>query len=427
MSTMSEPTGRELRVRYAAGLRRAQRQPSIRAGLLFAAALLSPLVLPALADGAPAYRLQGTSIATEFVNQPYAMAAGTLDGRHVNLQSGLLGFTDGQGVTGTGYCIDARTHRRHDAAYTEGAAITGASVANAGAVLWLLRHAYPNGPALLGGGTAGLARSSSVVQAAIWHFSDGFQLDDAGRPFVDPAYRAAYDGLLTRAAGAAPRGHALLTIQGPAEGTVRADQAFSVVVHVSTDDGVAAPDGTIVLVSSNAATMAAEKGAPAPHGPGNPLQVRTSDGRGVVIVGAGPSPGSEISIAARAQLPTPPGRLLVSSVPNQRLVETSWGHEQVQAGIHLAVIARPSPVPTVAPRPTVSPTPVTLPRTPSPPASPPSVTATPGGIPPPTPIVPTTPGQPMTGHDVRPSLVISVLCTLAGLVILRRSRRAAGL
>ena len=419
-------SGSQLRRRYRVELRALHRHPPARAAFLFAASLLTVFIAPALAEGPHTFHLQGTGIATEFVNQPYAMASGTLDGRHVNLQSGLLGFTDGRGLTGTGYCVDARTHRRHDADYTDGPPIDAGTVRNAPAVLWLLRHGYPNGPALLGGGESGLARSSSVVQAAIWHFSDGFELDSAGSTFVDPAYRTAYDNLLREAAVAAPLGHALLTLQGPPGNTVAADAArsrFDVSVRVFADDGFPAPDGTEVQVSSNAAGLATPRGALLPHHAGNPLTVRTTGGRGVVVVAFDPAAAGDLSLTARANLATPPGRLLVSSVPTQRLVETSWGRETVEATIHVMVMARPRPTPSVAPRPTPRPRLVKPPQAPIPPPALPTAAAPEVTQPTPAPELPPTPALPSTGHDARWSISLSALLAVAGVVVLWRSRR----
>ncbi|MFN2463906.1 MAG: thioester domain-containing protein [Candidatus Dormibacteria bacterium] len=444
-------TGTQLRRRYRAELRAIRRHPSTRAAILFAASLLTLFVLPALAEGPHTFHLQGADIGTEFVSQPYAMAAGTLDGRHFNLEAGLLGFTDGRGLTGTGYCADARTHRRHDAAYTDGPTIDAATVHNARAVLWLLRHGYPNGPALLGGGPAGLARSSSVVQAALWHFSDEFQLDPAGSPFVDSAYRAAYESLLREAALAGPPGHALLTLEGPPGNTVSADPArprFDVAVRVFTDDGSPAPDGTEVLVSSNAAGLATLDTAALPHPAGNPLTLRTSAGRAAVSVAFDPASAGHVSLAAQAVVATPPGRLLVSSVPTQRLVETTWGRETVEATTDVTVLAPPRPTPSsTVPPPPVKPPQVlaSAPPTPAPPRIIPPSPATPRAptpaVPPiavlpptpvltatpvlaPTPLPLPTPPLPSAGHDVRLSVVLSTLLSLAGIVVLWRSRGA---
>ncbi|MEA2682254.1 MAG: hypothetical protein QOK05_582 [Chloroflexota bacterium] len=422
-------TGSQLRRRYVAELRSMQRRPRARAAMLFAASLLCLFVAPALADGPHTFHLQGTGIDTEFVNHPYAMAPGTIAGRHYNLQAGLLGFTDGHGPAGTGYCIDARTHRRHDAAYTDGPRVDAGTVTNSAAVRWLLRHGYPNGKPLLGDGLGGLARSSSVVQAAIWHFSDGFDLDLAGRPFVDAAYRAAYDGLLQAATGAAPVGRPLLTLKAPLGNSVPADLShprFQVSVRVSSDDGSPAPDGTEVLVSSDATGLAALRGAPSPHPASAPLKVVTSGGRAVVIVAYDPRSAAEISVTARADLATPPGRVLVSSVPTQRLVETTWGRETVEATTHVRVIPRPSPTPTVTPSPTpnATPSPTATPRvfnspppTPTPPAAP-----TPESTPPP--VHPPTPPLPTTGHDARLSVGVSALLAFAGIGVLWRARRS---
>jgi TQXA domain-containing protein len=409
------------------------------AALLFGASLLSLVIAPVLAAAPHSLRLQGANLATEFVYQPYVLAAGTIDGRHYNFEAGLLGFTDGQRLAGTGYCIDARTHRRHTADYTDGASAVSAGVPNAGPILWLLRHEYPNGPARLGGDAKGLARSSSVVQAAIWHFSDGFELDPAGRPLVDGAYRAAYDQLVAAAAAGAPAPRPMLTVDGPGATPVTVDMAhlgFDVVVRGQMDDGSALPAGTTVLVSSGAAGLGLVGGATAHHPVSAPLAVSLSGGRAVVHVTVKPRELATVRLQARADLPAPPGRVLIATVATQRLVETTWGRETVQA--QTMVVFRTS-VPTPAPKPTPSPVPTQVAPAPRPVPSPlvatPPVTTVPATVPPPpvvttppvpvvvTPPLPMTPGVPSTGHDLRLSFALSLALAAAGSAVLWRSRR----
>jgi TQXA domain-containing protein len=386
-------TGRELRRRYraarAAREGRSPRRP-LAVGLVLAGLALL-IATPVLAGTGRAYRLQGTNLATEFVVQPYRLAAGTLDGRHVRLESGLLGFTDGAGTTGSGYCIDARAHRRHDAVYTDGSPLDGSVAGNPRQVRWLLARAFPNGPALLGSDPAGIARSSSVVQAAIWHFSDGFQLDPAGAPYVDTSYRAAYDRLVAAAsAGLDPRKVAIRVTLPDAP--IAAGRPARAVATLTGADGTVVVDGTEVSFVSSGGWL-----APASAGPRQPglqrLTVRTVGGQAVAWAGGPAGPGSSLELRASAMLPVPPGRVLVATLPTQRLVETSWGQERVVAQARMTFTAPVSPSPIVA-----SPPPVVAAPSPrgTPPASP-SATSRP----------PSRPTPPAAGPVAAPTPVIA--------------------
>ena len=390
---LGEVTGSALRQQYRdargdAATRSPRRSAAL--GLVLAGlALLS--VTPVLASPAQAYRLQGTSLATEFLAQPYWLASGTIGGRHVRLQSGLLGFTDAAGAAGTGYCIDAKTHRRHDAVYTDGASLDVSVVAEPRQVRWLLAHAFPNGPALLGDDRRGRARSSSAVQAAIWHFSDGFQLDPAGTPYVDGAYRAAYDLLVRQASAGISTGQArvqvLIAAADPA-----AQRTAEVTAVVTGDDGGAAPDGTEVVFSAAAGSL-----APSPAGGGRPpaahaVTVRSVSGRAAARLSVGADFSGMVNVAAAAVVTVPPGRVLVGNIRTQRLVQTSWSRETVKgtAGVEFR-----TPAPAASPpSPTIPPVPSIVPRqTPAPPP------ATPASAPP-APRPATAPAVPSAGESL---------------------------
>ena len=372
---ITEITGAGLRRRLALATPRAgRRRRGLAVGLLLGGLGLL-LVTPALASG-DSFRLQGSDLRTEFVSQPYWAAPGALDGHHVRLEAGLLGFRDGGGITATGYCIDARAHRRHDAVYVDGALLAQADVRNSRQVLWLLGHAFPNGPSPLGTGWAGEARSSSAVQAAIWHFSDDFNLDPAGAPGIDAAYRQAYDTLLQQAATGAVGGSADLTlaVDAPSSGGERGLR-----LTLRDADGAAVPDGTEVAVSADMPLLRAAAGA----GVAGQVRVRTQRGEGRAWISAPPS-AARLVIRAEASLRVAPGRVLVANLPTQRLVETSWGQELVrsQTAVEFAPAATPSPTaPTVPSEIAASsrPTPAAPPT--APPTAVPAVSALPSSAP----------------------------------------------
>lgn len=93
---------------------------------------------------------------------------GTLDGKDISPRAGLIGVdADGDGTTDAwAYCIDLAT-RLVGGTYTEGS-WDAATVPELGRIAWVLHH-YPVAPDTP-------TEAAMAVQAAIWHFSDGFEL-----------------------------------------------------------------------------------------------------------------------------------------------------------------------------------------------------------------------------------------------------------
>ncbi len=95
------------------------------------------------------------------------------------------------------YCIDIHTSTWDGVAYTEATWAEG-SVANLGKVTWVLNHGYPaiTAAALLtavndyGPDLAGLTQNqaAAATQAAVWHFSDGSNLENPNLPEVVAVY-----------------------------------------------------------------------------------------------------------------------------------------------------------------------------------------------------------------------------------------------
>ncbi|MGI8608749.1 MAG: thioester domain-containing protein [Candidatus Dormibacteria bacterium] len=420
-------TAMRRRYRWArqAGVRRRRRTAVAAIAAVFPVLLLGT----ALAAPGHALRLQGAGIAGEFVAQPYWPVGGTVGGHHVVFEAGLLGFAGDQGPAGTGYCIDLRTHRVHTATYTAGADLEASGAGASPEILWLLQNAYPSGPALLGLDARGRARSSSAVQAAIWHFSDGFQLDRAGAPFVDPALRSAYDSLV--AAAVAPHPHAIedLELSAPHRLDIAASSpAVSVPVtgNLVLGSGESVQAGGVSLWSDSGA-LAADGGQPARHDQAHPLRVPVRNGRFSVRLVV-PAASRHTTVAADAIVEGARARVLVATEPSQRLVTSVPLERRLTVGVTVEVVVHRPPVPVAArpprPAPTVKPAqgcgacarpPVAVPT----PVQQPPVELPPVARPP---MVAAPPGLPTTGHDLRPGVGLSLGLTLAGLALLGRSR-----
>ena len=123
--------------------------------------------------GASVFVLASPASATSSVVPKSAAIGGNVEGAwHGDTHTywaGLIGVdTDGDGsVDAYAYCIDLGTHLLIDRIHEEGT-WDAANVANLGQITWILHH-YP-------ASSATSVSTAKAVQAAIWHFSDGFDL-----------------------------------------------------------------------------------------------------------------------------------------------------------------------------------------------------------------------------------------------------------
>ncbi|MCD9624550.1 Cys-Gln thioester bond-forming surface protein [Rhabdothermincola salaria] len=119
---------------------------------------------------------------------------GTWNGQQRTFYAGLIGVdTDNNGsVDAYAYCIDLGTNLANNKTYTEGT-WNQATVPNLGKITWILQNYDPSVPA---NRTEDVAKA---VQAAIWHFSDGFNLDLGNQSGNNQAVRDLYSSILANA------------------------------------------------------------------------------------------------------------------------------------------------------------------------------------------------------------------------------------
>ncbi|WP_344106493.1 thioester domain-containing protein [Nocardiopsis rhodophaea] len=137
---------------------------------------------PALADDAAA---RGTYVGNA-VNGP-AVVMKEKDGDRKTIYANLFNLKLEGGQTLQTYCIDYETSIVDDAEYVEGDWANypgkGDFAADSAKVHWILQNSYPTvgDPAVLASksGATGLSAGQAVAgtQAAIWHFSNGVELD----------------------------------------------------------------------------------------------------------------------------------------------------------------------------------------------------------------------------------------------------------
>lgn len=103
---------------------------------------------------------------------------GTIDGRHIELRAGLFDLKIDGDVDSQAYCIDIHTPIRRGATLDEIDWDTS-GVENLAKVEAILRHYHPNGDGPEGHKITGSDNEKgAATQAAIWHYTDGFDLDD---------------------------------------------------------------------------------------------------------------------------------------------------------------------------------------------------------------------------------------------------------
>ena len=179
--------------------------------LAAAAAAVAVAIAPA-----PASAQKDEPVSGDIVVEDGLELRGTLDGERFDVWANILGLQPrGSEEVLQVYCIDIRTDLDFNAPYSEGE-WTESGVANLENVRWVLSHGHPNATAeelLAESGAAapeewGAAETVRVAyagtQAAVWHFTDGFELDGeepvlGGTDAQRQAVSAVYDYLVGNA------------------------------------------------------------------------------------------------------------------------------------------------------------------------------------------------------------------------------------
>ncbi|MEN1885517.1 Cys-Gln thioester bond-forming surface protein [Streptomyces mirabilis] len=216
---------------------------------LAAATLVSGLVAAgalatagaAAADDAP--RSQGGATATIGGLKTYGAAVVHDNGVDQQVSAGLFEMSvDGGGMLQT-YCIDLHNPTQRDAQYQEtswsGTSLNGNK--DAGKILWILQHSYPqvNDLAALAdmAGAHGLTEQDAAAgtQVAIWRYSDGADVDA-----LDPQAEKLADYLQKNARNVAePK--ASLTLDPPAVSGHAGERLGPITVHTDADSVTVTP------------------------------------------------------------------------------------------------------------------------------------------------------------------------------------------
>ena len=255
------------------------------AGLVAVAVAVAAMALPAAAAS--------TARFTGLIPGSTTTVIGSIGGVETGLDAGLMGLTIDGTVAATGYCIDIGT------GITVGATLSeedwdDSGVANLAVVEQVLSAYHPNGSGPAGYAITGTdAQRAAATQAAIWHFSDGFDLSPARN---DAVVTANYQAILRAAAdGVLPgRGEPGITlaITGPDVPNAHVGQRVGPFV---------------VRTTSGAVTLTAPAGVTVTDAAGAPLAGPIVDGTEFWLAGT-PGPG-EVTVTASAQAAIHAGRV----------------------------------------------------------------------------------------------------------------------
>ena len=263
---------------------------------------------------------------------------GVSAGQNVTVNGGIPEFaglitltTPDNGQVST-YCIDLFTGTSYGVSYAE-SAWSAANVSNIATVGSTLSHGYPAVSAESLGAAAGVVATNSqaaaATQAAIWHFSDGAELDASN----DPAVVAIYQYLLSAALSSSEPAPSLQITPDVADGFVG---TLIGPFQVSTSS-----DG--VQVSVDGATLVAADGSP--------LGV-VADGDEFYVSAAD---AGTFTVTAVATVTVPSGRVFqtTDTVARQKLIAASSSALSTTATSRVSV-AVPAVTTTTAPAPTTT-------------------------------------------------------------------------
>ncbi|MBN2624399.1 MAG: thioester domain-containing protein [Acidimicrobiales bacterium] len=232
---------------------RRRRAAGVVASLAIAAGLVTGLAGPAAADGSQAKFLGG-------VSDQIGSVKGSVDGDVRTLDAGLFRLVIDGDVESTGYCIDINTPIDHGATLDE--VPWDEAVENLDKVEAILRHYHPNGDGPDGHKITGTDQQMAMAtQAAIWHYTDGFDLDET-EGVNDATVVANYLAILAAVEGGLegfgePTVDLSITSPDPASGTV-GDLVGPYVVNTSAASVTLTPSAGVSLHDAEGAPFTGE-------------------------------------------------------------------------------------------------------------------------------------------------------------------------
>jgi TQXA domain-containing protein len=298
--------------------------------------------------------------------------AGSIDGDGGSYAGGLFSITIDGEVDSKAYCIDILTEIDGTPTYDE-TPWAESGISNLAAVEAILRHYYPNGNGPEGFTLEGEnEHKARATQAAIWHFTDGFELStDAGHN--PPEVIANYETILAAVADG---------LDGFGEPTV----TLAITSPGTTEGAVGEAVGPYVVdTTADEVTVTASEGVTLVDSEGAPFTDQIVDGTELWLSSDTAGPGS---ITATASATATAGRVFLAQGQQTLILAAPVTvNETAEAVVSFAQAPTPTTSPpTTAPPTTMPETTTTVPITPNtseltPPTTAPVTPSSGGGLP----------------------------------------------
>ena len=370
------------------------------AGILAVLAMIAGLASPALAASEATF--------TDLVPGASATVVGTAGGRLQRPTAGLMGMTI-DGVPGAGYCIDIHTGITAGTSGMPEVDWDTSGVTNLSAVEQILGSYHPAGSGPAGYAITGtVAQRAAATQAAIWHFTDGFEMVPAEN---DPVIAANYDAILRA------------VTDGVLPGFGEPSVSLAIVPPAETEAPQGEPVGPFVVTTTAASvTLTPSAGTVVTDASGDPLSGPLTDGSEFWLVR---DDVGQATVTATADASVRAGRVFFKK-GSQRLILATTVTATVSAEAGASWITPPTTEPPTTEPPTTEP-PTTEPPTTQPPTTEPPTTTPPSSEVtitnqtldlPASGVSVTAPARteslPRTGDEARPLLAAAVLLLAVG-------------
>ena len=267
----------------------------------------------------------------------WADIEGTVEGETdiQSFEAGLFDLLIDGDINATGYCIDIHTSIAGGTELDE-IEWNEASVPNLDKVEAILRWYYPNGDGPDGAKIEGSnAQKAAATQAAIWHYTDGFSLDDD-----DDVIQANYDAIVA-------------AVEGGLEGFGEPTVDVSITPPASTEGHAGGLVGPYVInTSGSSVTLTTSDGVTLHNEDGSPFTGTVTDGTEVWLSSASEGAGT---ITATASADAITGRVFFKK-GSQKLITASTVGTGASAE---APVSFTTPPPTTAPETTTTTAPET--------------------------------------------------------------------